>query len=233
MKLVVVSDLHLDTVTDGVHRGPEVARGVDVAIAEAEAMVDDGEQVGFIFAGDLSDPLSTKSVWAVARACGFAARLQAKGIQQLWITGNHDVMEDGSGHHVLMSIAEGFDVTVADQPEVVDMHGVKIMALPFASLATDYDPDEAIAELEVTPDIIVGHLNLDGITGGSESTEYARGRNVFWPLVAIEERCPTALLLGGHYHERQVYDGVQIIGSMARLTHGEADMEPGYLVVDV
>ena len=84
-----------------------------------------------------------------------------------------------------------------------------------------------------SPVIIAGHLNLEGITAGSETTKMPRGREVYWPLDAIRECFPDALVLGGHYHERQLYQGVQIIGSLARLTFGEEDTQPAFIEVEV
>jgi len=61
-----------------------------------------------------------------------------------------------------------------------------------------------------------------------------RGRDVFWPLDALREVCPDALLVGGHHHRRQIYRGVQVVGALAGpLVFGEEDLRPGYLVLEL
>lgn len=236
MKLVIVSDLHLDTVTDGVHRGPEIMRGVRQAMT---VVLDHrgkfGDDVRFMFAGDLCDPYSARSHWAVAQMVAVASELNIRDVSSIWMTGNHDVFDDGSGDHTLMAL-KGIDelgVTVIDKP-IIDLVGDRcVLFLPFTAMSHSYDPDAFVRGLESPPDVVIGHLNLEGITPGSESSEYARGRSVYWPIEALRECCPNAMLIGGHYHERQVFQGVNIIGSMARLTHGESDHVPGFIVVDV
>jgi hypothetical protein len=42
-----------------------------------------------------------------------------------------------------------------------------------------------------------------------------------------------ARLFNGHYHRRQTFRGITIPGALERLTRGEIEHEPGFLIVDV
>jgi DNA repair exonuclease SbcCD nuclease subunit len=82
--------------------------------------------------------------------------------------------------------------------------------------------------------LIVGHLTVPSAERGSESGEFARGRDLVFPVEACRDRWgDRAVLVNGHYHRRQVTrDGVNIPGSLARLRHDEEQHEPGYLAID-
>ncbi|MCK5642732.1 MAG: hypothetical protein KAJ19_18125, partial [Gammaproteobacteria bacterium] len=147
-----------------------------------------------------------------------------------------DVVEDGSGSSVLDSLGE---VAVLFSSPVYWMLGglkLNVVALPFTPTSHNYDPVEFIGGVQITNDypiLVIGHLNLKGITAGSETIDMPRGRDVFWPVDEIKAKWPNAIMVGGHYHERQVYKGVQIIGSMARLTYGEGDNNVGFLEMEI
>ena len=85
--------------------------------------------------------------------------------------------------------------------------------------------------------VILGHLDIEGATPGSEITEMPRGKEVFWPTKAIAEYMPEAICLGGHIHSKGVYerDGVKIhvVGSLSRLTFGEENLTPGYHILEI
>jgi DNA repair exonuclease SbcCD nuclease subunit len=241
MKLICSSDWHLDAVTDGLRRFDDLRAAVEESLAEALRV----KAAAYLMLGDLCDPTTVRSFRAIAYACNVARRLREAGIVPVFLTGNHDVVEDGSGDHVLLALAEAGARVVAE-PTHFAIHGqgkrpapiAYVVALPYTPASHSYDPAAEVARLAAAvqpgyPVLVVGHLNLEGIAPGSESTAYARGRDVFWPLGTLRERLPDALLVGGHYHRRQVYEGVQIVGSLCRLTHGEEQNRPGYLVVEV
>jgi hypothetical protein len=81
--------------------------------------------------------------------------------------------------------------------------------------------------------IVIGHLMLEGIAPGSETTDMARGRDVFLPVAALRAAFPDCVICNGHYHTAQTYKTVHIPGSLIRLTKGEIGNVPGYLIVDV
>jgi hypothetical protein len=56
---------------------------------------------------------------------------------------------------------------------------------------------------------------------------------VFFPISTVRKRWPKAVMMNGHYHERQNYRGVQVPGSLVRLTHSEEKNDPGFLVLEV
>ena len=227
MKIVCSSDWHLDHVTAGVPRFEEIAAAVDQAVAHAITTKADM----FIFAGDLCDPDSGVSVFrCVQKAFEAAIRLSDANIRSIWVAGNHDIIEDGSGDTTLSPLkAIGRDVHVADRPGVI----WNVLALPFVSALAPYDPAAEAKRLIALhcPQVVVGHLNVPGIIPGEETHEMPRGREVIFP---VKETAGIPLKLHGHYHRQQVTpEGIHIPGSLARLTFGEEAHTPGFLVFEV
>lgn len=241
MKIIVSSDWHLDASTSGLPRFDDVSAAVDEVIEAARRENADA----FLFLGDLCDPDTTRSHRCSAAAIAAAIKCRT-AIKTFWLAGNHDVIEDGFGTTTLSALRESEVATrVFEQPGVVSpFSGVSIIALPFTARSHAYDPAEyveRVAESGALGDdkvIVIGHLNIEGITPGSETTDMPRGRDVFLPTAAIKKHLPNAIVLNGHYHHRQEFmsrDGVvvHIPGSLERLTFGEERNEPGYLIVEV
>ena len=248
MKIVISSDWHLDAVTSGIPRFDEVARAVQQTVEAAKRERADL----YLFLGDLCDPDASRAPRCVAYAIQVAAELARAGIPSRWLVGNHDVIEDGSATSTLsplaaashsipmavpMSLSPKTDrpVLVYERPMWESLCGIRLLALPFVPRAAAYDPWDFIDPWqEETPDLIIGHLNVPGVIPGSESDEYARGRDSWFPVEKIRQRWPKVVLLNGHYHSPSIAPGdVLIPGSLARLTHGEAHNDPGYLLVEV
>ena len=241
MKIIFASDFHADVHTQGVDRYPEIEAAVMESVNHAVAVGADM----YIFCGDLADPHNPRSHRASRLAHKADDALKDEVIQRLWLTGNHDVLEDGTGESVLSSLGETscllsrprlFKAWSKEEGSSVHFHTLNIVALPFTPTSHSYDPVEFIANQNIDNDLpilVIGHLNLKGITAGSETIDMPRGRDVFWPVDEIKAKWPKAIMVGGHYHERQVYKGVQIIGSLARLTYGEGDNDVGYLELEI
>lgn len=233
MKILCTSDWHGDAVTDGHRRLHDVCNAVGQAI---EVGIEAGCKM-HLFCGDLTDPDNSRSHGAVAAAIGLMAGMEEDGMPTVAIPGNHDVIEDGTGAHTLGALAAA-GIRVLDTPGLYTEHGVKILALPYTPTSHTYDPAELVRAVHGTHGpieslVVVGHLNLDGMHPGSETKEMPRGRDVAWPLDALRECYPNALLIGGHYHRAQEFKGVNIVGSPIRFTHGEEDHVPKAMVVEV
>jgi DNA repair exonuclease SbcCD nuclease subunit len=246
VKIIVTSDWHLDWATGGLPRFADVFAAVQVIVDAAKR---EGVEM-VMFLGDLTDPDAVRAHQAVSVAMWVATHLWfCAGIATRWLVGNHDVVEDGSGSSSLSAVhAFGValprgakqGVKVYTEPEVEVFGNKAILALPFTPRSHPYDPLTFVRSLDPNPggvirpiDLVVGHLNIEGIGPGSETTDMPRGRDVFLPVAAIRERWPDAVVCNGHYHRRQVFDGVHVPGSLARLTFGEEHNSPGYLVVEV
>jgi DNA repair exonuclease SbcCD nuclease subunit len=246
IRVVCSGDWHADALTAGLPRHADVEVAVEEVVACA---LDQGHGVDrarlFIFLGDLADP-DAPGAWAAAElACRTAARLSDAGVPSLWIVGNHCALEDGSGRSVLeplrgASSARWTLARVCSVPELVRFPGLDVVALPYAARSHEYDPAAFVRELpesvgqEGRRVLFVGHLNLDGMLEGSETMEMARGRSTFWPVAEILARFgDRALMVGGHYHRRQVHRGVQIAGSLERLSFADGTTAPGYLVLEL
>ncbi len=237
MKLLFTSDWHLDHTTDGHARFDEVSAAVDHSVKVAtEEKVD-----LYIFAGDLSDPDGFAVHRAQSKAMATAAQLKKNGIPSLWVAGNHDVVEDGYGTTVLSPLAASGLCHVFEAPGVHTIADNVIIVLPFTPRSHAYEPAAFVRQMgaklpakvrQSSRVLVVGHLGLAGINPGSETTEMPRGREVLWPLDELTKWFPRATLVGGHYHKAQEYKGVNIVGSLARLTHGEEKHEPSMLLLE-
>lgn len=249
MKLVVVSDLHGDWVTLGVRRHDEVQKAFWQAV---ECALD--ERAVFLCLGDIADPDTGGDTFRTIEMCiRGAMQLQRNGLRSIWIAGNHDVWEDGTGATSLSPIA-GLDeaefglITVAEEPKVAWLHepSVAVLCLPFVPVSHAVDMAEAARTLwprtllgSAAPDapkvIVASHLMVPGVVPGEETKDMSRGRDVLYPF---QETRLAELRLNGHYHKRQSFDPgdggppIVIPGSLARL-HFPGDHDPAFLVVDV
>jgi hypothetical protein len=181
----------------------------------------------------------------MAKSIDVALELSSNGISSVWVAGNHDVSEDGLGTTTLTPLASA-DVAlrVFEQPgeftfDIPNSNGgsIHIVGLPFTPSSHKYDPESTVEKMARPkvgePTIVFGHLNLKGISAGSETKELARGREVYWPLETIKRKWPGCSIFCGHYHTAQEFDGVHIIGSLARLRHDEEKHEPSIMILEV
>lgn len=224
--IVITSDWHLDGRTAGAPRFDDVDRAGWHVVERASA--DDVDAL--LFLGDLCDPDSAcvhRAVGAFATMCGM---LREKKKRVIVVPGNHDVVEDEAGSTIYDGLAPW--VEVVRSPLLLTVAGVTMFVLPYVPRSRSYDPaaeveNEAFDEVQ----LVVGHLNADGVQIGSESSDFLRGRDVFWPHVAIRKRWPNALMVGGHYHGPQTSEhGITFVGSTTVLTFGEEGHVPRYLV---
>jgi DNA repair exonuclease SbcCD nuclease subunit len=231
MKAVVCSDLHLDWITHGVRRHDEIRdalhRVIDAAIKEK---VD-----AFFCLGDVANPDAGSCVFRVmATMLEAAGRLRQHDIRQVWIAGNHDVIEDGTGDTTLTPLRSLEEVSmfyVAELPRRVVLGDTHVICLPFTATSHGYNVDEKLGELTRSSPrertIILSHLAVPGIEPGEETKEMPRGREV--KLATARAK----LILQGHYHRQQRMESVWVAGSLARLTFCEERHDPGYLIVEV
>ena len=196
----------------------------------------------YLFTGDLADPDSGSIVLRCAElAVDVATELATHDITSGWVAGNHDVAEDGEGTTMLSPLKglASFSVYVFDRADRFKMpDGTLVIGLPYPSLNRPYAPTPMLASLQTSDaraTIVATHLQYPGITPGEESREMPRGRDVPFPWEACR---PEWLVLGGHYHERQVWTApngvrVHVAGSLARLTHGEERNRPSFQIFEV
>lgn len=236
--IIVSSDWHLDAVTAGVPRFDDVNQKV-MAILEKALLQGDGLDA-FVFCGDLCNPDTPRAWKAVEVAVRVAATLDREEIPTLWLNGNHDVLADGSGASVLDPLRSiGL---VASGPIHGCFHStgrgrmVNWIAFPFAAVGPHaYDPEAWVEKVQPTGpiDLVFSHLNVEGIVPGSETTDFARGRQVFLPTEVIRRRWPAAKIIQGHYHRPQMKraDQVTVVGSLELFTRADEGEARGYLEV--
>lgn len=243
MKIVYSSDYHLDVSTAGVLRCAELARAVDHVVNYAIVKRADI----FVFGGDLMNPDAGSIVFEAMRITLAAAnRLSMMGVCSFWLSGNHDVVEDGSGRTSLEPLKSCSPlVRVVDRPESMLIDGVHFTFLPFTASSHPYNPEEFVREnvsTEAPHHVIISHLtHVRGISPGEESIDMARGRSLSLPDECIVERRQgrAMTVLSGHFHRGGTYEtpaglSVHVPGSLARLRFGpEEDIDPAFIVVDV
>lgn len=246
MKILVTGDWHADAYTAGIRRFEDISNAAKLTAAAAS-----GCDL-YVFLGDLTDP-EVGAFWANSLAIQIAQQLSHDAsCASRWLVGNHDVVEDSYGTHAMLPLAAY--IRVIDQPKVELMNpgsGTNKAALvffPYTSTSRSYDPEafarQAFEQCKGWDRVLVfSHLMIEGITPGSETTDMARGRDVFLPIQTLHDLFGDRLtIFNGHYHQSQTFafplvDGgarpVHIPGSLVRLTKGEIGNVPGYLVVNV
>lgn len=246
MKVVAASDFHTDAVTAGVPRFGEVARAARASVQAAVDLRRGGEKVAYVFAGDLCDPDVVPDVLrATMLIFELIEILSGEGVESFWLAGNHDVIEDGSGLTTLSALRRFRPEIGCARAHVIEKPGLyefvdgsNLVALPYTASSCPYDPAKVVREIleEGCRNVVVSHLGVPGVQPGEESGEMARGREVLLPLAEVRN---ADLIIQAHYHRSQVFRPpgggcpVHVIGSLARLTHGEEGHRPGYLVVDL
>lgn len=234
MRFLVFSDLHLDAVTAGMRRIDDLHQGL---VQVANIAVERGADVVACL-GDISDPdAGSILVRAYDSLFGFVTSMQAADKHVIFVAGNHDVIEDGSGATTIRPLRH-VGVNVAEQPRTFASGEVDIICLPYASRATMYDPDRYVSSYRRSPGaraaVVLGHMTgLDGVQVGSESRDFARGSSMPFPVEACR-KIGVSYMCNGHYHRAQTTpDGVHVPGSLARLRFDEETNLPGVLVFDV
>lgn len=254
MKAVISSDWHGDFTTAGVSRFREVE-----AAAMHTAHYAMKEQAGlYIFAGDLAETEGPGMLRTIELAVRVATYLNTYHIRSLWLTGNHDVIEDGHRTSNLNPLRDVPGAVLADRPMLERYANkdnisrfkfagelnprdlpkreliINVLALPFTPRTHDYDPAAFVREhAHEKVHLVVGHLMIEGIGAGSETRDMPRGRNVFLPVAEIKQAWPNAVIVQGHYHTQQVFNGVHVVGSLVRLLQVEAGNTPGFLGIDL
>ncbi len=227
----VASDWHGDWITDGRWRLGDLQQQTDRLLADVEETP--GDKI-FVFLGDLSNPYSRHVHHAVAHGVRVASRLNILRVPNYWLVGNHDIIEDDRVSHTLLELAALDHPTLVIDRPMHTLFGDQAEAiwLPYTSPRNAYSPADFVGSVkgQGLRRLIFGHLNIEGITAGSETHSMARGRDVFWPFDAIANAgWGDALWFNGHYHEQQIFRGIHIPGALLRLCHGEEDNNPGYL----
>lgn len=241
----MTSDTHGDVVTDGFERQRDVEEALDQVVEYCS-----GDDV-FMHLGDCANPYTRGVHRAIGSIMSAASKLGMRDVVNVWLTGNHDVVESGHLDHTLIGLKRMSNVEgnmkvgpmhlthVFDHPCAIRLGPTfefLLICLPYTAPSHSYDPAAYVrefAETDAKRVIVAGHLMIEGIGPGSETADMRRGRDVFFPLETCNECFPDALLLNGHYHDQQVFRGIHVPGSPVRLTHGEENNQPGFMVIEL
>lgn len=236
MKVVICSDLHIDAKTAGYDRYEDCKKALSQAVEHAIQV----KARYFIFLGDLTDPDSPNIIRCMRAASEAAQSLADHQIDSYWMSGNHDVLEDGKGTTTLDLISAqhyGHGSHIVRDPcyfVVSEMHSHEFLFLPYTPTCKNYDPEQFVKKYKgCKPKLICSHLMIEGISVGSETEDFPRGRDVFLPIDTIKELFPKAIVVSGHYHQAQVFNGIHVVGSMVRLTRSEVNNTPRFLTLDI
>lgn len=245
--LLNTSDWHVNVSTGGFRRFEDITRSVRET---AEIAVQDRHDY-YLFTGDLHDPDANGDGYLYSRfLIETAIYVMERGVKFIAIPGNHDVVENGRGTTTLSALAAlmgshqyGERLYVVEEPGLISLPDAEFIALPFTSHDRNYDPAQAIRDCtnlmrsSKLPVIVAGHLNIEGIEIGSETTDFPRGRDIFFPQQACDDLAATGrevFKVNGHYHKAQTFEGIHVPGAVARLTFGkEEEYTPGFQVIEV
>lgn len=250
-KILLTGDWHADHKTFGVERFSEIEHAAHNMVSVAiEKQVD-----VFCFLGDLSDPdsggLTIRSV-NLARECMIDLNMAC--IPSIWISGNHDVLEDGSSlsnfdllpsFEKAMVVSDGCSIITGLTDRNSEPIDLAVLACPFTASSRPYDANKEVLNLATDTSLnnllILGHFTIPGIEPGEETTDVPRGRNVLMPFVSIrqlESKYSKLLIANGHYHKQQIFKSkdcqspILIPGSPVKLTFGESMNPHGYIIVE-
>lgn len=252
-RIIVTSDWHVDSVTAGVERLPELAQYVSaLETAIKDQCVDVVVNLGDCWdPGSVMDPRWARFVYESFVDLGRAARITSKESSAglIAIPGNHDVVDIADPTSTLtgLRVSRPVDAVVLESPSAYMKAGVCFLALPYVSRAyektaayqraLDESLEAAFKAARNSPVVVLGHLSFEDMHPGSESTDMARGREVPFPVASVIQVDPT-LVLNGHYHARQTIRRqgltIEIPGAPIRFTFGEAkDGARGFLILEV
>lgn len=242
---IVTSDWHPDYNTAGLSRFEDVAAAVKECVDYTEnlALRVGPENVVWFFVGDLCNPDSGSVVVKCIRLMmNTAFRLKKAGVRQVWIAGNHDPIEDGSGHTTLWPLKNLSPfIQVFEQPELCRLRNAEedyILALPFTARSHTYDPAEFVREQcegkMMRNLVVLSHLTVPDAQLDNESKELARGRDMHYPSDALRQVNATHMhLYQGHYHRAQEINTscgvVHVCGSIQQLTFGKSPLKPSFI----
>lgn len=241
MKLLLTSDWHLDAITGGHDRWPEL----DAYLHEIERAIEKHNVDVFAFLGDACDPGTSQEARWHAEILGWAYRLTLKLEASIWIAGNHDVLETSNAGQpctILSPLARlvkeasedphGLPSDVLNRIHVIETPRVVRVELPSRNekLAIVGLPYMARAVASAEPDaygVAIDVARYLGATAGwpcvvlghlmlegmvpGSETEMLRGRDIPLPIGELGELNPL-LVANGHYHRREV----------VRRTYGES-----------
>ena len=255
MRFLITSDWHIDAVTLGVPRRPEVLRYAKHLVgAVTHERID-----AVIFAGDGFDPGDMlASLYLADLLSCFRALMHASRLKRIYvIAGNHDVVEVDSALSTLKPLGMVEGIVLGEEPCVCRLEGfgerVAIMLMPYISRAwaqlrlagVDPGPDALAgaafgaaraAKADGFKLVTVGHQTVPGAKLGSESAEMSRGRELDIPFRELSLLEPE-LVINGHYHKPQTVQcgrvSVVIPGSPLSFTTDDPPTGKGYVVAEV
>lgn len=241
MKIVLSSDLHIDAVTAGVERMPELNDHVDELVAFGKA----NPGSSLVVMGDYFDPGGRRDVVYAAWIIQACRRLREAFERTIWLAGNHDVLEmtppeSGWPHTTLSPLHDATydddDVQVVTLPYWTEWgtgdESIHFVGLPFVASAVRRHGDDLVGRMEMTAFhsvrnrittltprgqiVVAGHRTIAGIVPGSETEDMPRGGDYPFPEAALQlyrDFPGRVVLANGHYHEPQVFslDGCPIV----------------------
>ena len=242
-KIAHIGDIHLRHD----NRFEDTLACLDHAINEAIARDVDL----FVQAGDVFD---TKSTPIERNAFAGALRRMAAHAPVVIVRGNHDKTGDLDIFDQLETV---FPVYVYDRPEMLEVSGVRVFALPYldkstavATLSADLgigETDEAITTLvaktleawrdyladngSLEPTILLGHLTIAGSILSNGEPHPHQGVQL---AIGDFDGFDAAML--GHIHKAQVCDAagrIRYPGSISRASFGEQQDPKGWWLWDI
>lgn len=247
-RLMVVADVHIESGANyGRSPGDRLRDQANIWETACKEAVDRGVD-GVLVAGDLFDRPKPSPAGYLAAYRGLRW-LHAAKIPVVIIPGNHDIDGANDSAHALDVLAPF--ATISKRPEVVEVAGVRVATLPWASRArmaalldgSDVDaPSATVSErlvevaagLRASADVLLLHWSLSGaVSSSGQSTD--EFREVVLPTRELEAQ-DWHYVVAGHIHSRQRLDENGTIfypGSLCVTDFSESDQPHGFAILDI
>lgn len=230
-KFVILGDLHLDANL----RGFDYFSDVCSAMTQVLQTVKKGDVV--IQLGDVCDPdKGARTFRALSTLAQWRDEIHKLGAELFVLAGNHDVIDDSRCIGSRAVFASTIGPGAVTHPTIHSFLDQVVVFLPWVSRAHVPNPQEemlntfAQANSSGDPVIVFCHLDLPGVMPGGEADMPRMGRLELPQSILEHEQ--VSHVFAGHIHKPGVYGKLNVVGSLARLGHGEAADTKGFSTLE-
>ena len=175
-----------------------------------------------IHLGDLFDRRKYVN-FVTATACwdSFVQPLKQAGVETDIIVGNHDCYYRNTNSLNSISTLYGNAVSVVVDPELIDLDGRRVLLAPWIC---DDNKEAFVDNLAHKPDVVLGHLELNGF-------DMYRGQTCEAGMdPTYLSGCQ--LVLSGHFHTRSKRGNIEYVGSTGQYTWADHGDPRGFVILD-
>lgn len=224
MRIAHLADLHFGRRMSKREHAGENTREMDIyaaAYSAVDSVIEHSPDV-VVFAGDMFDSAHPTSL-ALQHCYQLVSRIREAGLPILAIAGNHDTVSTWGRSSPLLHLRDHFGCSVAMEQELIEIEGMPFHCIPYRTLSRNLMDTIKWSKKD---NILVAHCNVDA----PKMPDFAQYDNVrLGKDVLRDDKVILALL--GHIHiHQQVTPNAWYCGAPDRLTWGEIDNTPAWLL---